>query len=555
MSLNTEITRYNDFIRDYTTQGYNLNQFIAEFGLKGFLKDSNDFLLKSYMIFFLRFIYFVPDTIFQGKLIQNSANCKFTISQINNQDSFVKIVDNISTNDLLLYDTVTGYILNKILAENQEFNRFKKCLVKYKYSFLSYYNTIQQDSIINSFWNYNNLIQYDYQLMSPYHFNNINNIPNYYKECYVYISDVVKGNAKSYGSIIREYINNPSMNNLQSAFVVIGTMSIIYEFLELLSVNYGYIHNDLHSGNILFDDVENCLVIIDYGRNVFQYFCDNQDSKINQFINDEIYKLNLLSKFNDDINLDYNKIIISSNFKYNIPSVKFNNKYLGGIFDIITLSLSLYKFLILINKKRNYTQLINIINLFETLIKFEGDITSNSYKIKIVNPTANISDILDIYNTNRQNNIVDEYLKKTCLYIYDGLLLFILLLKNRGLNELNFRTHKRAILFINGFQIAYLNNTDLDNYLTYLYGIVLQYPNKFNDCIIIQKILTTGGKLSSIISKSIINKSIINKSIKRILRTYNNKSKSIIKNKKSIIENYKDIFDYIETNKLSIKYK
>ncbi len=542
MSANRQITRYNNFIRDFTTQNYNLNTFITEFDSRGFIRIPNDFLLKSYMIFFLRFINFTPDTIFQGKLIQNSANCKFTISKINNEHSFIKIVDSVSTSDLLIYDTVTGYILNKILTENQEFNRFKKCLVEYKYSFLSYYNIIQHGSTINSFWNYNNLIQYDYQLMSPYHFNNINNIPNYYKECYVYISDVVNGNAKSYGSIIREYINQNTAYNLQYAFVVIGIMSIIYEFLELISVKYGYIHNDLHSGNILFDNVENRLVIIDYGRNVFQYYCDNEDIEINQFINEEVYKLNLLSKFNNDTNLNYKKIILNSNFTYNIPSVKFNNKYLGGIFDIITLSLSLYKFLILIKQQNNYQELINIINLFETIIKFEGNINSNNYKIKIVNPTATISDILDIYNTNRQNNIVDPYLKQTCIYIYDGLLLFTLLLKNRGLDELDFHRNRRAILYINGFQIVYLNNNDLNNYLTYLYGIVLQYPNKFTDCIILQKLFTTGGKY---ILKS-----------RKYLKTYKNSisMSNINKNSKSIIENYKDIFDYIENNKLSIQY-
>ena len=87
-------------------------------------------------------------------------------------------------------------------------------------------------------------------------FNNINNIPDNFKECYVYISDVVKGNAKSYGSIIMKYINNSTANNLKSVYIIINLMSIIYEFLESISLKYGYIHNDLHSGNILFDDIE-----------------------------------------------------------------------------------------------------------------------------------------------------------------------------------------------------------------------------------------------------------------------------------------------------------
>ena len=55
MSANRQITRYNNFIRDFTIVDYNLNTFIAEFETKGFLINPNDFLLKSYMIFFLRF--------------------------------------------------------------------------------------------------------------------------------------------------------------------------------------------------------------------------------------------------------------------------------------------------------------------------------------------------------------------------------------------------------------------------------------------------------------------------------------------------------------------
>ena len=235
MSLNIQKNRYNNFIKNFTTEDYNINSFIAEFESKGFIRNTNDFLLKSYIIFFLRFISFIPDTIFQGNLIQNSANCKFTISKINSKYSFIKIVDSISNSDLLIYDTVTGYILNKIIAEDIEFNRFKNCLVSYKYSFLSYYTNIQQGSIINSSWNYNNLIQYQNEIISPYHFNNINNIPDNFKECYVYISDVVKGNAKSYGSIIMKYINNSTANNLKSVYIIINLNYVGKTFKTSLS--------------------------------------------------------------------------------------------------------------------------------------------------------------------------------------------------------------------------------------------------------------------------------------------------------------------------------
>ena len=40
-----------------------------------------------------------------------------------------------------------------------------------------------------------------------------------------------------------------------------------------------------------------------------------------------------------------------------------------------------------------YDELTNIINLFETLIIFEGNINTNNYTIKIVNPNTNIIEI------------------------------------------------------------------------------------------------------------------------------------------------------------------
>ena len=183
----------------------------------------------------------------------------------------------------------------------------------------------------------------------------------------------------------------------------------------------------------------------------------------------------------------------------------------------------------LIKQQNNYNELTNIINLFETLIIFEGNINTNNYTIKIVNPNTNIIELLNIYNTNRQNTSIHTFFKQTCLYIYDGLLLFLLLLKHRGLNELNFQINKKAILYVGGFQIYYLNNTDLNNYLMYLYNIFAGNTDKFINCIILQKLFTSGGKISS-------------KLIKKSLKTYNNKHKllSINKNEKSIIENYKN---------------
>ena len=53
---------------------------------------------------------------------------------------------------------------------------------------------------------------------------------------------------------------------------VIASMYQVYLFLEWVGILRGYVHNDLHSGNILYDDINNRIIIIDYGQNVFCYY-------------------------------------------------------------------------------------------------------------------------------------------------------------------------------------------------------------------------------------------------------------------------------------------
>lgn len=593
MPLTSSNLSYNDFLSDFDFSTGTLEEFIRAYKRNNLPNNTKDFFLKSFMIFFLKFDSYIPDLNFRNGLLHHtSGNCKFTIANIKREPSFIKVVDSHSSNDLLLYDIVSGYILNKIISS--ELSRFKSCVTEYKYSFSSYY--------YSNTWNYNDLILYDdahNQYKHRYNYNNIKYNESKYIPCHIYISNVVKGNAISYGQLFLYYIENLDMQNFRNIITILASMEIVYDFLELSGTKYGYIHNDLHSGNILFDDVDNRLVIIDYGRNVFQYFSDNQDDDLNTFIKNEVYKLDLNSKFNNDLDLNYKKIIESTNFGIEVPSYKVNNIYLGITFDIITLSLNLYKFLYFLKEVTGNNELENIIDIFETLIKFDGDV--NTYTHKILVNDIQLDRLILTYETKRleleSGGVVSlQSLKNIYLYIYDGLLLLALLFINRNINEIDLSL-RNSIIYGAGFQIRTLDTREINSYLTFVKETFDTNHVKLNKCIILRKLgSSSGGSLGSKSTTKILKTYIKGKAIlnmeKKSSKTYlNNDLKFITNNKKTISDmkrksskthlynpvefitnikkeigykqltkpisvgqNYINIYNYITKNKLSINY-
>ncbi len=563
MSAITPIKNYNDLLSKFDFSNKTLKEFIDTYKTKQLPNNNDDFFLKSFKIFFLKFSSYIPDINFANGLLKaNSVNCQFTIANIDSEPSFIKVVDSAYNSDLILYDSVSGYIFNKIIRSDL-LSTYNSCVVEYKNSFLSYY--------YDNIWNYSNLILYDDDhnaFENRYNYDNILRYETRYKNCYIYISNVVKGNAVGYGNIIKRYINNLNREKLINILTIIASMAIVYDFLELIGINYGYVHNDLHQGNILFDDIDNRLVIIDYGKNAFQYFSDNDDDELNTFINNEVYKLNLNSKFSDDTDLTYKKIIESNNFKCKVPSYKVNNKYLGIAFDIITLSLNIYKLIYDLNNQLQgkNSGILHMITIFETLIKF------HYCKIKLRINYISIDDLISIYEHGRQqlqSGLIINTLN-TCLYIFDGLLLLALLLKHRNLNEIDLLSHN-AIIFEGGFQINRLDTNELNNYLEFLKTIFDSNQNILKNCIIFRKLVSNGGL--SLKSKSITKslKSYIDgKQIPSIKRTifksqmYNpvqliqeikeNLDYKHIEKPKSVGENYINLYKYINDNKLSIDY-
>lgn len=561
MSATNINTQYNNLLSRFDFSTGTLNEFIRTYKDNRLINYTNDFFLKSFKIFFLRFSNYTPDINFANGLLKaNSVNCKFTIANIDSEPSFIKVVDSYSSSDLILYDSVSGYIFNKIISS--ELSTYKSCVVEYKHSFLSYY--------YNNIWNYSDLILYDDAHNSVeyrYNYNNIKNNESIYNASYIYISNVVKGNAVSYGDIIERYITILDREKLIHILTIIASMAIVYDFLELIGIKYGYVHNDLHPGNILFDDVNNRLVIIDYGKNAFQFFSDNDDDELNTFINNEVYKLDLNSKFSNDTDLTYKKIIESDNFRYKVPSYKVDNKYLGITFDIITLSLNIYKLIYNINNQLEgkNSGILHIITIFETLIKFKH------CKIKLAINYISIDELISIYEQGRQKLQSGKIITtlNTCLYIFDGLLLLALLLKHRNLNEIDLLS-QNAIIYKGGFQIHRLNTDELNNYLMFLKTTFDSHKDNLTNCIIFRKLASSGG-LSIIKStsktlksyrdgkvipsiKSTLFKSQMYNPIRIITEIKEKLGYKQIEEPKTVGENYINLYEYITSNKLSIDY-
>jgi len=64
-----------------------------------------------------------------------------------------------------------------------------------------------------------------------------------------------------------------------------------YDFLIKIGTKYGFIHNDLHFGNIFYNLDIRELILIDYGRSSFKYFMDINNSEINNKSYHEFIKL------------------------------------------------------------------------------------------------------------------------------------------------------------------------------------------------------------------------------------------------------------------------
>ncbi len=466
-----------------------------------------------------------------GLLNKTSGNCLHTILTLKNiagekrkLNFFVKLVDYEKNNnpsektDNILFDIINGHFFkftNSSLDANGK-QKFRKHLALYRYSFLSYYYVMPNEDDgskpPNNYWNYNRLI-YEYdntqgeniqQLYSPYHPRNekirdilTTNTSSSLKPAFICISDSIK-HVNLYRFLHPGDRTNYTTNLPKITDVFEKLFFNFFKFLLELGIQYGFHHNDLHSGNLIYNLHQNEITMLDFGRSCFASLLTSDNSDLNTILQEKLTTLN----FKDDTNIKekYESILtykdlfnVSKGLLLDFVYVDAYTKtsehvpyYPMIIFDHMTLALTMYSYFIRYlyhTSKPNYE---DFLNQFKKLLEFTDDVLSVNYdKYKINEGKNSTTTLLDSYKA------TIEYLKtiktsdghslnpfiNSLKIIADGLLLI-------GLLELHFgninNTHYSAI-DINTY-VVMLNIKEKNKFIKeFLLCFYLKYKDVFVD--------------------------------------------------------------------------
>jgi hypothetical protein len=460
--------------------------------------NMNHFKL-SFLIHSLNFENYMP--LNNGELFENSINCKYTLATITNigknENLFIKSTDLSRDNDDIKIDIISCILFEYIynLIKQDQNNNFAKNI-----SDLSDYVAIFKGAI-PSFtfldkWNYNTILN-QYNIDKCYIIHDSFNYKK--KENYIYITNSVN-NPDTIITMINNFQNDIEKDkNNANIIIYLNEISSIYNFIYYYGSQYGYLHNDLHSGNLLLDTIKNKIIMIDYGQNSFGYFYENNDEIVNGYVKNYYKLLN-----NDDDEITY-KNMIDLNFtdkNYLISIIKSlkNNSYMTYILDLITLSLNLlYSYRIFIQLKTSanneiYKKLTDLIYFEKNPNNTSDDILSILYEkeFKIKMRFLDIDEIIAIYISTK-TELFEKYktMGKEVLWelnVYDGLFYTALLFHNFKLDGDCLYSQNTKIFYKNGFQMnntsRLINQISINHFMQYLQiinerYIQLQHFNSF----------------------------------------------------------------------------
>ena len=552
--LDKTLDDYKSEIKLFMNTDEKLNEFLDKIDKliksnKGYFSDYFYFI-KSYISLFFPFQNYTTFTYtpyIGGLLLGNSSNCKFTIATVNingNQFKlFNKIVDYNEQNingiqDLLIFDILSALIFDYILSLPHYF-KYKDLIAKYKGSFLSYSHKDNKQY----YWNYNNFINHtsDKSLYNPDNFQNVDKNNKVIVATYEAIDNPI--------TITEIFKTFESDNDSKLIEDIMSNLCDIYDFLIDIGLNFGFMHNDLHMSNLLYNPTTRKIMIIDFGRASFAKFMVDDIDDINKKIMVDFEKLNYNQIFESSpettetfesapesnettetfesvpettesfhsakksisellkidglfINFLYkNKDL----FRKKYSPIAINGKYFGVIFDLITYSLNIYIRLLYFMKKTktdtdfDYFYNKNFKNIID--IDYYDDITNliiNNVNIRTNNYTE--SDLLSNYQKVRRDYIDKLSDKRIYLMLLEGLFYCgLLILFNRKI--------KREGFIYKYFQV--LNNKkELEQFKDYVIEFINKGDNHkiFTNDSFLSNFITrrTGGLVSSIKSKNSI---------------------------------------------------
>lgn len=397
-----DINDFNEAIKNLikSIKGYN-TLLVSEGG--------NSFLTLSYLTFLLPFKEYKPYN--DGNLFSNSLSCLFTLADIveegdNNYRLFIKLSSKdrqrYRLDDSIIIDILSAIIFEYILNKDKYINN-RSNFVRYKGSTLSYVTESNK-------WDFNEISDRTNGLT----YYNENNLTKMSKPPYKY----------EYFLVMYEAINDPI--NVTDIFIqdnqllmieVFNNCCNIYDFIKDIGFDLGFMHNDLHMGNIVYDKLTKKMILIDFGRSSFAYFIHNYIEELSNEIFVEFTKLDYSYASTGDASSMFSR----QNYKYkeennikelyednaiygqNIAIKTANDKYFGGIFDLITFSLNMYiRTLYYIHKYKN-SELSTFKNHFDSIIKINYNVNNpinlvNHDFINFENDQASLQDEQDSEN-------------------------------------------------------------------------------------------------------------------------------------------------------------
>lgn len=433
-----KLSLYNDDLNTiYTFFSIVLN--IIKYLINDFNKI-NIFFNKSYLALLLPFDNYICFK--DGYLQSNSGNCNFTLATVTTKEKqneiiFIKVVDkntqdpySDTSNDLLLLDVIVSFTFDYIFKNDITFKHYSKFIPTLKYSFPSYTRILEDYSMI---WNYNDLINYNSdESISPYSINAIEN-PNetdYNNECFMVVYEAIN-KPTTISILLSNFILNKTAINKNKLLSYFSKTCDLYDFIKDIGLKYGFMHNDLHLSNILYDQTLDKLLLIDYGRSSFAKFIKESNDEINKFTYTEYVKL-CYNQVIGKIQPDNNEILkyIFDNFSYyktRYSIIGNNDNYFGVIYDLITFTMNLYIYLIAYIYTENNDAYITFTEQFYKIIAVRFNTTQDIFYHKVeLNVVPNIDELIENYCDIRDNYIntpqVDCDTKRFYLMLLEGLL-------------------------------------------------------------------------------------------------------------------------------------
>lgn len=143
--------------------------------------------------------------------------------------------------------------------------------------------------------------------------------------------DINSAEARVYCASLFDFVSGETVGNnflrRGELFIydMIKALPIFVDHLQILGLNYGMLHNDLHLDNIMFDENTQRIVMFDYGRMTFP------KELVDKYINIEQNRY-----FFDD------PVTYENLTKHYAHSTKVNGLFVSHIFDYVTLTTNLY---------------------------------------------------------------------------------------------------------------------------------------------------------------------------------------------------------------------